>query len=228
MSKRLVRVLGLVMLLFAVKLSAADAPWQGELLGGLKSHYQITTRNWLGKIQQPGTVLVVQQDGLQADRPKAVMKPTIIQDGVIAKTGAGGIILGQGGRSLKKGDRVQVYDIRVKDNYVLLLIGTVDTIDTEQNGSTSSANQEAALSFTFTGKPLQDLATDEVLAQINKWLLTESETSAARTISLGQSIDDVVKALGQPTKVVNLGAKKIYYYSDMKVIFQDDKVSDVE
>jgi hypothetical protein len=48
------------------------------------------------------------------------------------------------------------------------------------------------------------------------------------TISLGQSTDDVKAAMGQPTSIINLGAKTIYVYKDMKVTFKAGKVSDVE
>jgi len=47
-------------------------------------------------------------------------------------------------------------------------------------------------------------------------------------IGLGQSISDVTSQLGQPLTVVDLGAKKIYKYKDMKITFRDGKVSDVE
>lgn len=66
-----------------------------------------------------------------------------------------------------------------------------------------------------------------------------SQTSAApgapaapagppKTIALGQSFDDVTGSLGQPKSVVDLGAKKIYVYPDLKVTFKDGKVSDVQ
>jgi len=48
------------------------------------------------------------------------------------------------------------------------------------------------------------------------------------TIQLGQTPDEVTGALGQPEKIVNLGAKQIYYYKDMKVTFVKGKVSDVQ
>jgi hypothetical protein len=38
----------------------------------------------------------------------------------------------------------------------------------------------------------------------------------------------VVANLGQPKKIVNLGAKEMYYYPDMKVIFTNGKVTDVQ
>ncbi len=47
-------------------------------------------------------------------------------------------------------------------------------------------------------------------------------------ISMGQSIDAVTAALGQPKDIVDLGAKKIYIFKDMKVTFKDGKVSDVQ
>jgi hypothetical protein len=48
------------------------------------------------------------------------------------------------------------------------------------------------------------------------------------SIEVGQTIDQVTAALGQPQKVVNLGTKKIYVYKDSKVTFKDGKVSDVQ
>jgi hypothetical protein len=49
-----------------------------------------------------------------------------------------------------------------------------------------------------------------------------------QTIQLGQTTDQVVAAIGQPDKIVNLGAKQIYVYKDIKVTFLKGKVSDVQ
>lgn len=51
---------------------------------------------------------------------------------------------------------------------------------------------------------------------------------APETIQLGQSVEEVQAALGQPEKIVNLGAKQIYVYKDLKVTFVKGKVSDVQ
>jgi hypothetical protein len=48
------------------------------------------------------------------------------------------------------------------------------------------------------------------------------------TIALGQTIDQVTAAIGQPAKIVDLGAKKLYSYPDMKITFMNGKVSDVQ
>lgn len=200
--------------------------WKKTLLTELKAHYEITTRNWLGKIQKPGTVLIVVQDGIQADKPNALMKPTIIQDGKITKSGGGDIIAGWGARSLKRGEKVYVYDIRVKDDYVLFLIATVTTIDVVEKGGTKATVQESAVSFRLDKKTSP--TPESVIAMIKPWFTTESEEASQNTIALGQTISEVEKKLGQPTKIAKLNPKVIYFYKDMKVTFVDGKVTDVQ
>lgn len=48
------------------------------------------------------------------------------------------------------------------------------------------------------------------------------------TIAKGQTTDQVQSSLGKPDKIVNLGAKQIWVYKDLKVTFMNGKVSDVE
>lgn len=45
------------------------------------------------------------------------------------------------------------------------------------------------------------------------------------TIAAGMTIDQVVAALGQPVRMVDLGARKIYSYPNLKVTFLNGKVS---
>ena len=49
-----------------------------------------------------------------------------------------------------------------------------------------------------------------------------------QTIEIGQTVDQVVAALGQPQKIAKVGTKQIYFYKDLKVTFNNGKVSDVE
>lgn len=49
-----------------------------------------------------------------------------------------------------------------------------------------------------------------------------------QTIEKGQTPDQVEAALGKPDKIVNLGAKQLYIYKDLKVTFVNGKVSDVQ
>ncbi len=48
------------------------------------------------------------------------------------------------------------------------------------------------------------------------------------TVSLGQTTDQVVAILGPPLKKAQVGAKEIYSYKDLKVIFVNGKVKDVQ
>jgi photosystem II stability/assembly factor-like uncharacterized protein len=50
----------------------------------------------------------------------------------------------------------------------------------------------------------------------------------SQTISLAQTTDQVIAILGQPEKIVKLATKQVYYYKDLKVIFTDGKVTDVQ
>jgi hypothetical protein len=52
--------------------------------------------------------------------------------------------------------------------------------------------------------------------------------AAPATIALGQTVDQVTASMGQPTRIIDLGTKKIYVYKDMKITFKAGKVSDVE
>lgn len=47
-------------------------------------------------------------------------------------------------------------------------------------------------------------------------------------VSEGQTIEQVVAALGQPQKKAKVGTKDIYYYKDLKVTFVNGKVKDVQ
>jgi hypothetical protein len=51
---------------------------------------------------------------------------------------------------------------------------------------------------------------------------------AGGTISLGMTIAEVESALGRPKNTVDLGAKTIYVYKDLKITFLKGKVSDVQ
>jgi hypothetical protein len=47
-------------------------------------------------------------------------------------------------------------------------------------------------------------------------------------IELGQSPEQVRSILGEPSKVVDLGNKKMFVYKDLKITFVDAKVTDVQ
>jgi hypothetical protein len=48
------------------------------------------------------------------------------------------------------------------------------------------------------------------------------------TITIGESSSEVLQAMGMPLQMIDLGKKKTYVYKNMKVVFMNDKVSDVQ
>ena len=48
------------------------------------------------------------------------------------------------------------------------------------------------------------------------------------TITIGESSTQVLQAMGMPLQMIDLGKKKTFVYKNMKIIFVDDKVSDVQ
>ena len=75
-----------------------------------------------------------------------------------------------------------------------------------------------------------DQAEKEASAEVVSGPGPNAGTPAAGPINIdvGQTIDQVTTALGTPLKIVNLGAKRIYVYKDIKVTFTDGKVTDVQ
>lgn len=56
----------------------------------------------------------------------------------------------------------------------------------------------------------------------------QQQQAEPQTIEKGMTTDQVQQALGKPEKIVNLGAKQLYIYKDMKVTFIGGKVVDVQ
>jgi len=57
---------------------------------------------------------------------------------------------------------------------------------------------------------------------------TDEPAAPPATVSLGQTPDQVVAVLGQPLRKAKVGVKEIYSYKDMKVIFVNGKVKDIQ
>jgi peroxiredoxin len=68
------------------------------------------------------------------------------------------------------------------------------------------------------------------LQQLGVKTLTEvsAPPPTPKTIELGQTIEQVEAILGKPAAVAKLGAKTVYTYPNMKVIFMNGKVTDVQ
>jgi hypothetical protein len=90
-----------------------------------------------------------------------------------------------------------------------------DSKDADKGGDKGGGQQQAGGAGAAGGDQGQQPAADAPAAD-------------PVSIEKGMTPDDVVGAMGQPEKKVTLGTKQIYYYKDMKVIFINGKVSDVQ
>ncbi len=156
------------------------------------------------------------------------------------------VLSSKGGVECRKSDTVavQIADLQEMQNHMR------ETIDAGMGELQKPGNKLPAIPTRAQGPPVKaTFMTDapppdpNVAQEINQQLVAAdqaekdvTETQSANTppvaaqpiqISLGESIDQVTAALGQPVTIVELGEKKIYVYKQEKISFKDNKVSDV-
>jgi hypothetical protein len=226
--------IGLAVLVVAAS-STAASEWKDALKNALEKTYPLTHRAAMSpdRITQQGVVLVIQKQGIAADLSSDLRYSiTFVRDGQIGEQGGAVPVLSSktNSRVFKPGEKVYVIGIKIGDDYVMLELMSCDMFDVVKMGSTKQTRYKAALSFKFDKELLPTLDSEKVKAVISPVLATETEAAAqnTKTISLGQTPEQVEAILGKPDKIVNLGPKITYVYKDMKVIFQDGKVADVQ
>jgi hypothetical protein len=230
----------------ATLLQASAAVSHEALLNALEARYQNATGPAAGtRDPSTGPVLTVQQQGLMVKLvSNAVFIPdNKVIDGRLQRLGAWSqaTVSDNSGRVLSPGENVWVTRIDVKSNVVKLKIVTSDM------------NYVGVLSFQFAKDYLDKASPETVEGAIETYIVPQGGPPASQvagnnpgppqqeppqqqpppqgppvTITIGQTIDQVVAALGQPMQIIDLGPKKTYKYKDLKVIFTDGKVSDVQ
>lgn len=216
---------------FSISARAGD---HSALEEGLKAKYELTkTGIDRVRITQAGTVLVIQKPGISGDLSSDMsFLNNKIRDGQVAQAGGFGAMMQdkKTSRDLKVGDKVYLFKIEAKDDQVRYFIITCDTYDVNVHGSTRQTRYKALLSFELGKDFLETANADAVKKTVDAVITPEAEVNAASTksVELGQSPAQVETILGRPDKIINLGAKKVYVYKDMKIVFVDDKVSDVQ
>ena len=182
------------------------------------------------RITQPGAILAVRLPGIYADlaNTKNVIVNTNFANGQLAQaTGFTAAFGGNTGhsRTLNPNEKVYVTMITVRKDAVLMELLTTDVTTL---GDGQGTRYRAELNVKLPG--LEAMSTDDVKKTIDT-VLTDPATASAvesKTIKLGMGPDEVKKSLGNPDKIVDLGAKQIYVYKDMKVVFLNSQVSDVQ
>lgn len=228
------------------------ATTRDEAESAVKARYRITTPAFLGGFSEIGSVLTPRREGLRANRPSKAFKPNVVRNHQLTATGGGDLPLG-GVRdgALKPGERLHLYGVRTGDDYLQVNLYTVATYVVPGSGTHGPTPLQASVRFQYEGG-LAEVTTQHLLDDIGEWLADEGETSSAAvesrpaveprpvavpaeppaaakatsTIKLGQTQEEVTAILGTPEKQVLLGAKTIFVYRDVKVVFVDGKVTD--
>ncbi len=215
--------------------SAASATTPDEVMKALQEKITVTKVNtWSGSIASPGTELVVQKAGLVAGDPDTLNKTTVVTNGELTRAG-GGVLggsffsNGSAGHELKVGDRIYISEIRAlqKNAGFMIRIMTVGTYDVVKHGTTKSEHGLSSIAFTYDPS-LDSMDAAAAVAEFAKWFKTDTEASESRTVKLGQTPAEVEAILGAPDKRIDLGPKKVYVYKDMKIVFTNGQVADVQ
>lgn len=204
------------------------------------------------RVTQPGTVLLVQMNGIFASPLNEFAFANSYKDGRIKRSAASALIHdANNSRDIQAGERVYLLKTEVKDSGIVFSVQSCLACD----GSDVEMAYRASLTFQFpkgylettdfariqrtisqvftlagsgdTGAPPGVESPVPQVAEPARQPGSAPQAEPAR-IALGQTTDQVTASLGQPDKVVDLGNKKIYIYRDLKITFLDGKVSDVQ
>ena len=182
------------------------------------------------RITQPGAILAVRLPGIYADlaNTRNVIVNTNLSDGQLTQaTGVAAAFGGNTGhsRTLNPQEKVYVTMITVRKDSVLMELLTTDVTTL---GDGQGTRYRAELNVKLPG--LDTMTPEDVKKTIDTVIADPATASAveSKTIKLGMSPDEVKKSLGNPDKIVDLGPKQVYIYKDMKVVFLNSQVSDVQ
>ncbi len=213
--------------------------WKKTLKSNLEAVYKPTALGRRGFFDRPvsggrppsiveseGTILVVQKPGILGGLGSyGVIRVCTVRNGALTRAYQ---TADDGQYLFKVGDRVYIEKIDVDDNAIAFRLWTAEPVERVVRGSTMSERFTVQVKFEFDRGLLATLDSTSLQRTIGDFLKLEEDTKRPKTLTLGQSVAEVEAILGKPTTVIDLGARKTYVYPNMRVIFTDGKVSDVQ
>jgi hypothetical protein len=186
------------------------------------------------RITKPGAVYVIRVDGILARAISDSITPTnTVKDGTLLPPARGfrGAFGSAGDtQQVKPGQRFYLHEIKVDADAVTFTFLSLDTISTVVNGRSGQSRLRFYLKFALPKTTVPDLTPESMHKYTDPIFIPESEAAATATVTvqLGQTLEEVKKIMGEPQKVMDLGAKQILIYKDVKVTLVDGKVTDAQ
>jgi len=155
------------------------------------------------------------------------------------------VLASKGGKECPKGDLVSIglQDVQDMQNHMRETIGQGMTELQAKAGSGGLPSVPAAAKAAPTKSAMAAEAPpvdNNVQAELTQesQQADQAEKEAGETpapiapppseLAVGQTIEQVESSQGQPQRKATVGAKTIYFYKDMKVTFQNGKVTDIQ
>jgi hypothetical protein len=209
-------------------------------------------------VVEAGTVLVLQKSGvLGVPYDNMVFCPSHYQDGTLKPPNAMcKLSVAKVSKYINSGEKVYVTKIEIipKDEKVIFSIVECDSCNNVQSASQMKSqivfhypkgyleggadagqvgdivNQVLAADTSSGGDQQQAAApADQSQQQAAPAAATAAPAQPPASVQLvGMTPDQVVATLGQPDKILNVGAKQIYVYKDLKVTFLGGKAVDAQ
>jgi hypothetical protein len=214
------------------------AEWKDKLKADIESTWQMSKVGFDRiRITQAGTVFVIRKEGITGDLANdgTFTRNSVEKGRILAPKGAVAFLQNKKtSRPFKAGEKVYLWKVAMDgDELALFLISHETFSAAERGGRTLQTRYKILLDFKFERDYLPTADFAKLKSAISEIIIPESELQAAppATISLGQSTAQVQEILGKPERIeriVDLGAKVTYVYKDMKIIFVEGKVADVQ
>ena len=240
------RPLALAAGLLVASSAAAAQDWKDSLRAGITQTITLTrTTREHRNVTTPGTLLGAAVPGLDVS-PQQYRNSvsTKVRDGaVLPPRGLSKFLTRDHHRDLRTGERVYVTDVKVRDDAVTLFVAAAETERITIQGTSQDLRYVGVIDFEFDRQALPRLGADSVLRAIAATLRpVDAEAASASvapaaaakpaatpvSLAVGQTVEEVERALGKPESVVTLGSKTIYVYRALKVTLVDGKVTDVQ
>jgi hypothetical protein len=210
------------------------------------------------QVAREGAVMALRSGGVYSEPADRFAPDNKVADGKVLASGVAKFFYSKTTHILQPGERIYLTKIETKpetkEDLLRLTIVTVNSFDVP--GRDEQSKYAASLSFHFKKGYLDEAPPEDLEQDIDAVMGPDTSAPAPAapaqavapvapppppppppapagpppTITIGESSTQVLQALGMPQQMVDLGKKKTYIYKslNMKIIFVDDKVSDVQ